>query len=56
MKNRMTAVDIRALCIILSKKLKGLRMANVYDITNKTYIFKMAAGGKKELLLIESGI
>ena len=53
MKQRMTALDIRALCLILSKKLKGLRLANVYDVSGKLYLLKFSKANRKEILLIE---
>jgi hypothetical protein len=35
----------------------GLRVVNVYDVDNKTYLFKMAVPGKeKVVLLLESGV
>ena len=56
MKQRLTAIDIRALVMTLKRKLMSLRVANVYDISNKLYLFKLAAKGNKEYLLIEAGI
>lgn len=56
MKQRMTATDVRALVLSLRKRVKGLRLQNVYDVSGKQYILKLAAGGKKELLLVEAGI
>lgn len=56
MKQKMTAMDVRALVINLRKKLVGLRVANVYDISGRLYLLKMSKGGAKENLLIESGI
>jgi predicted ribosome quality control (RQC) complex YloA/Tae2 family protein len=56
MKTRLTAIDIRALVMTLKRKIKSLRVANIYDISNKLYLFKLSAKGKKEFLLIEAGI
>lgn len=56
MKQRLTAIDIRALVMTLKRKIRGLRVANIYDIANKIYLFKLAAKGNKEFLLIEAGI
>ena len=56
MKQRLTAIDIRALVMTLRRKLLGLRVANIYDVSNKLYLFKLAAKGMKEFLLIEAGI
>jgi predicted ribosome quality control (RQC) complex YloA/Tae2 family protein len=52
----MTAMDVRALVILLRKKLVGLRVANIYDVSGRLYLLKMSKGGRKEHLLIESGI
>eukprot|EP01113_Clastostelium_recurvatum_P037029 TRINITY_DN5373_c0_g1_i4.p1 TRINITY_DN5373_c0_g1~~TRINITY_DN5373_c0_g1_i4.p1 ORF type:complete len:857 (-),score=278.84 TRINITY_DN5373_c0_g1_i4:50-2620(-) len=55
-KTRFTSIDIRALVRNLQQDLLGMRVANVYDINSKTYLFKMAKPDKKSQLLIESGI
>ena len=52
----MSAVDVRALVLILAKKLIGLRVANIYDVSGRLYLFKLAKASRKETLLIESGI
>jgi predicted ribosome quality control (RQC) complex YloA/Tae2 family protein len=56
MKQKMTAMDVRALVILLRQKIVGLRVANVYDVSGRLYLLKMSKGGSKETLLIESGI
>jgi predicted ribosome quality control (RQC) complex YloA/Tae2 family protein len=56
-KNRFTAVDVRAVVSNLRATCVGMRVANIYDLSPKTYMFKLAEPGKdKQLLLIESGI
>ena len=47
---------MRALVHILKKKLLGLRMANVYDVSGRLYLLKLSKANRKEFLLIESGI
>lgn len=49
-------MDVRALVLLLRKKILGLRVANIYDVSGRLYLLKMAKGGIKEHLLIESGI
>lgn len=49
-------MDVRALVLLLRQKLVGLRVSNVYDVSGRLYLLKMAKGGAKEHLLIESGI
>lgn len=56
MKQKMTAVDVRALVLLLKKKLLGLRLANVYDVSGRLYLLKLSKANRKEHLLIESGI
>ncbi|KAL0479285.1 nuclear export mediator factor NEMF [Acrasis kona] len=56
MKNRFSLVDLRAIIAELQKELIGLRLANIYDLNQKTYIFKFAEPDHKVSLLIESGI
>lgn len=53
----MTAMDVRALVVLLRRQIKGLRVANVYDISGRLYLIKLSkGGGAKSQLLIESGI
>lgn len=52
----MTAIDVRALVLLLKKKLMGLRLANVYDVSGRLYLLKLSKANRKEHLLIESGI
>ena len=34
----------------------GMRVANIYDIDQRTYLFKLAGSGARCVLLVESGI
>jgi predicted ribosome quality control (RQC) complex YloA/Tae2 family protein len=52
----MSAIDVRALVLLLRKKLIGLRMANVYDVSGRLYLLKLSKANRKEHLLIEAGI
>ncbi|KAL1916732.1 uncharacterized protein VTP21DRAFT_5436 [Calcarisporiella thermophila] len=56
MKQRFSAIDVRATVASLKEKIIGLRLQNVYDINAKTYLFKFSKPEHKELVLIESGI
>ncbi|GBB97847.1 hypothetical protein RclHR1_03090005 [Rhizophagus clarus] len=56
MKQRFSALDVRATVSDLKERIVGLRLQNVYDINPKTYLFKFSQPDKKELVLIESGI
>lgn len=57
-KNRFTTTDVQAMVRDLKSRILGQRLANIYDVNDKTYIFKFAMPGKqeKDLLLMESGI
>ncbi|KAH7647498.1 hypothetical protein FG379_000714 [Cryptosporidium bovis] len=54
-KSRMTAVDICAMVHDISKDIKGQKLINIYDVNNRTYLFKFG-GEEKKFLLVESGI
>ncbi|CAI2349605.1 unnamed protein product [Caenorhabditis sp. 36 PRJEB53466] len=55
MKNRFTLVDVIAATAEL-KKLRGMRVNNVYDIDNKTYLIKLSRPDEKAVILFESGV
>uniref|UniRef100_A0A1I7U324 NFACT-R_1 domain-containing protein n=1 Tax=Caenorhabditis tropicalis TaxID=1561998 RepID=A0A1I7U324_9PELO len=55
MKNRFTLVDVIAATTEL-KKLQGMRVNNVYDIDNKTYLIKLSRTDEKAVILFESGV
>ena len=69
-KTRFTAADVAAACACVRASCLGRRVANVYDITARTFLIKLQAGGNdaapdagdageapvKTLLLLESGI
>ncbi|KAK9767340.1 hypothetical protein K7432_002958 [Basidiobolus ranarum] len=56
MKQRFSALDIRATVADLKERVVGLRLQNCYDVNSKTYLFKFSKPDRKEHLLIESGI
>ncbi|CAM9368366.1 unnamed protein product, partial [Scytosiphon promiscuus] len=56
-KTRFTAADVRAMVRDLRSSVLGLRVANVYDLDAKTFLFKLASPGQeKSMLLVESGV
>ncbi|PWU85920.1 putative translation-associated element 2 [Trypanosoma cruzi] len=55
-KQRMTALDVRASVEEMRSELLGLRLLNVYDINPKMFLFKFGHGENKRTLLLESGI
>lgn len=55
MKTRYTTVDIRAVIAEINANYMGMRVYNVYDIDNKTYLIRLQKPDSKAVLLIESG-
>lgn len=59
-KSRFTTADVRAAVRDLRGRVLGLRVVNVYDINEKTYLIKLANPGmgdeKRVVLLLESGL
>ncbi|TRY54189.1 hypothetical protein DNTS_030459 [Danionella cerebrum] len=56
MKSRFNTVDIRAAISEINASCVGMRVYNVYDIDNKTYLIRLQRPEIKCVLLIESGI
>lgn len=56
MKARFTTVDIVAAVSEINQACLGLRVSNVYDINNKTYLIRLSKPDHKVTLLFESGI
>ncbi|XP_046545079.1 nuclear export mediator factor NEMF-like [Haliotis rubra] len=55
MKSRFSTVDISAVVKELQRFL-GMRVVNIYDIDNKTYLIRLAKPDQKVVILLESGI
>uniref|UniRef100_A0A8C8SHM0 Ribosome quality control complex subunit NEMF n=1 Tax=Pelusios castaneus TaxID=367368 RepID=A0A8C8SHM0_9SAUR len=56
MKSRFSTIDIRAVLAELRDSLLGMRVNNVYDVDNKTYLIRLQKPDCKAILLLESGI
>lgn len=56
MKGRFNTVDIRAAIAEINASCVGMRVNNIYDIDNKTYLIRLQKPECKSVLLIESGI
>ncbi|CAG9569709.1 conserved hypothetical protein [Leishmania major strain Friedlin] len=54
-KQRMTALDVRATVEEMRATLIGLRLLNIYNIGSKVFLFKFGHGEKKQQVLLESG-
>ncbi|PVD25548.1 hypothetical protein C0Q70_13204 [Pomacea canaliculata] len=55
MKSRFTTLDITVIVKELRRFL-GMRVVNIYDVDNKTYLIKIAKPDDKAIILLESGI
>ncbi|XP_005099828.1 nuclear export mediator factor Nemf [Aplysia californica] len=55
MKSRFSTIDI-AVIVQELKRFLGMRVVNVYDIDNKTYLIRVGKPDEKDVILIESGI
>ncbi|XP_029454231.1 nuclear export mediator factor NEMF isoform X2 [Rhinatrema bivittatum] len=56
MKGRFSTIDVRAVIAELNASLLGMRVNNVYDVDNKTYLIRLQKPESKAVLLVESGI
>ncbi|XP_051578777.1 ribosome quality control complex subunit NEMF-like isoform X1 [Myxocyprinus asiaticus] len=56
MKSRFNTVDIRAVIAEINANCVGMRVNNIYDIDNKTYLIRLQKPDTKSVILIESGI
>ncbi|XP_007537808.1 ribosome quality control complex subunit NEMF isoform X1 [Erinaceus europaeus] len=56
MKTRFSTVDLCAVLAELNSSLLGMRVNNVYDVDNKTYLIRLQKPDFKATLLLESGI
>ncbi|XP_022913769.2 ribosome quality control complex subunit NEMF homolog [Onthophagus taurus] len=54
MKTRFNSYDI-VCCITELQKCIGMRVNNIYDIDNKTYLIRLQRSEEKNVILIESG-
>eukprot|EP01036_Dinobryon_divergens_P053298 gene53298-71256_t len=57
-KARFTTTDVVAMVRDIRSNILGQRVANIYDLNDKSYLFKFAHPGKSEKvnLLMESGV
>ncbi|XP_068948066.1 ribosome quality control complex subunit NEMF [Petaurus breviceps papuanus] len=56
MKTRFSSVDICAIVSEFNASLLGMRVHNIYDVDNKTYLIRLQKPDFKVTLLLESGI
>ncbi|KAJ2499451.1 hypothetical protein GGH96_003516 [Coemansia sp. RSA 1972] len=56
MKQRFSALDVRAIVTSFQQRLVGLRLQGIYDVNPKTFLLKFTKPDCKELVIVESGI
>ncbi|KAJ1821675.1 hypothetical protein LPJ56_001171 [Coemansia sp. RSA 2599] len=56
MKQRFSALDVRAMVTALRQRVVGLRLQGIYDVNSKTFLLKFTKPEHKQLVLVESGI
>lgn len=55
-KQRMTALDVRASIEEMRQKLVGLRLTNLYDLNPKMFLMRFGHGDNKQAVLLEKGV
>eukprot|EP00892_Ulva_mutabilis_P008831 jgi/Ulvmu1/631/UM010_0001.1 len=59
MKQKMSTADVAGEVACLHQRIVGMRLANIYDINQKTYLLKCARSGEngeKVLVVLEAGV
>ncbi|KAF3480336.1 serologically defined colon cancer antigen 1 [Arthroderma uncinatum] len=55
MKQRYSSLDVKVISRELSASILGLRIANIYDLSPRTFLFKLALPDIKKQLIINAG-
>ena len=55
MKQRFSSLDVGVIAHELSSSLVSLRLANIYDLSTRIFLFKFAKPNHREQLLVDSG-
>ncbi|OJD37049.1 uncharacterized protein BKCO1_800070 [Diplodia corticola] len=55
MKQRYSSLDVKVIAHELSSSLCSLRVANIYDLSTRIFLFKFQKPNHKEQLLVDSG-
>ncbi|KAJ1626290.1 hypothetical protein T492DRAFT_577570, partial [Pavlovales sp. CCMP2436] len=55
-KARMSSLDISCMAAVLQRQALGYRVSNVYDISPKLYLLKLAKPDSKIFIVVESGV
>ncbi|KAE8556213.1 hypothetical protein EYB25_000913 [Talaromyces marneffei] len=55
MKQRFSSIDVKIICQELSTSIIGLRVSNIYDLSSRIFLFKLAKPDHRKQLIIDSG-
>lgn len=55
MKQRFSSLDVHVIASELSSALLTLRLANIYDLSSRIFLFKFAKPNSRQQLLVDSG-
>ncbi|GME41190.1 Ribosome quality control complex subunit 2 [Neofusicoccum parvum] len=55
MKQRYSSLDVKVIAHELSSSLCSLRVANIYDLSTRIFLFKFQKPNRREQLLVDSG-
>ncbi|KAH8704839.1 fibronectin-binding protein A N-terminus-domain-containing protein [Talaromyces proteolyticus] len=55
MKQRFSSIDVKVICKELSEALTGLRVSNIYDLSSRIFLFKLAKPDHRRQFIIDSG-
>ncbi|KAL4736428.1 hypothetical protein BDV11DRAFT_172956 [Aspergillus similis] len=55
MKQRYSSLDVQVICKELASELVGLRVSNIYDLSTRIFLFKVAKPDHRKQLIVDSG-
>ncbi|GFF71462.1 nuclear export mediator factor Nemf [Aspergillus lentulus] len=55
MKQRFSSLDVKVICQELASELVNLRVSNIYDLSSRIFLFKLAKPDHRKQLVVDSG-
>ncbi|EAW06414.1 putative DUF814 domain protein [Aspergillus clavatus NRRL 1] len=55
MKQRFSSLDVKVICQELASELVSLRVSNIYDLSSRIFLFKLAKPDHRKQLVVDSG-
>ncbi|KAL1955348.1 hypothetical protein VTO42DRAFT_8630 [Malbranchea cinnamomea] len=55
MKQRFSSLDVKAVSLELAAALAGLRVSNIYDLSSRIFLFKLAKPDVRKLIVVDAG-